>query len=60
VIENGRRKVRDLFGSSKGYSELREAMRCENEALRKLREPPGGLDLDLGQALKSRRKSTPP
>ena len=56
VIENGRRKVRDLFGSSKGYSELREAMRRENEALRKLREPPGGLDLDLGQALKSRLK----
>ena len=34
VIESGRRKVRDLFGSSKGYSELREAMRRENEAFR--------------------------
>jgi hypothetical protein len=56
VIENGRRKVRDLFGSSKSYSELREAMSRENEALRKLREPPGGLDLDLDRATKNRLK----
>ena len=56
VIENGRRKVRDLFGSSKSYSELREVMSRENEAFRKLREPPGGLDLDLDRATKNRLK----
>ena len=56
VIENGRRKVRDLFDSSKSYSELREAMSFENKALRRLREPPRGLDLDLDRAIKNRLK----
>jgi hypothetical protein len=56
VIEDGRRKVRDLFHSSKSYSELREAMSRESKALRRLREPPGGLELDLNRANRNRLK----
>jgi hypothetical protein len=56
VIESGRRKVRDLFGSSKSFYELREFMRRENDAFRRLREPPAGLDLDLDRATKNRLK----
>lgn len=55
VVESGRRQLHDKVGV-KNLATLREAMLQESNALRVLREPPGGLGLDVARANKARKK----
>lgn len=55
VIEAGRRQLHDKLGA-KNLTALRDAMLREKRALMALREPPGGLKLDVAGAHKARRK----
>jgi hypothetical protein len=55
TLEAGRRALRDRVGADK-LAALRAATRHEKVALAALREPPGGLRLDLAKAQRTRRK----
>lgn len=53
--EEGRRQLHNRLGARK-VVELQEAMQRERRALQSLREPPGGLGLDLDRANRARKR----
>jgi hypothetical protein len=56
VVEDARRRLHDLLGAD-NHASLRDAMTAERTALRTLRQPPTGLDLDLDKANAARKRT---